>query len=313
MISIFLGEQLQELLENIGSFETNESSEETLEIGVHIPKISKDLSDRNRTSPFAFTGNKFEFRMPGSSASASTPVFMINTIVADILKEYADYLEKTDPAKNINKYIIKLIKDRYSKHKRIIFNGNGYESSWIEKARELGLSNLKNTIEGIPVYIREETIELFERHNVLSRNELYSRFKVYSDRFNKQTNIEISTAVRMARNEIYPCISRYITNISQMINNVREALGEEQFIQYDKEHLIKVIGYKNQLKDSITELNEGLKTAMAIVDEYERACFYNNELIPVLNRMRTIVDALELLIEKTVWPIPTYYDLLFRL
>ncbi|WP_294707140.1 glutamine synthetase III [uncultured Fusobacterium sp.] len=313
VISIFLGEQLQELLENIGNTEFNESSEEVLDIGMHIPKISKDLSDRNRTSPFAFTGNKFEFRMPGSSASASTPVFMINTIVADILKEYADYLEKTDPTKNINKYIVKLVKDRYPKHKRIIFNGNGYEQAWIDKAKELGLSNLKNTIEGIPVYIREETIALFERHKVLTRNELYSRFKIYSDRFNKQTNIEISTAIRMARNEIYPCISRYITNISQMINSVREALGEEQFIQYDKEHLIKVIGFKNQLKDAITELNEGLRTAMAISDEYERACYYHNELIPVLARMRTVVDSLELLIEKTVWPIPTYYDLLFRL
>ncbi len=226
VISIFLGEQLQELLENIGNTQFNESSEEVLDIGMHIPKISKDLSDRNRTSPFAFTGNKFEFRMPGSSASASTPVFMINTIVADILKEYADYLEKTDPTKNINKYIVKLIKDRYPKHKRIIFNGNGYEQAWIDKAKELGLSNLKNTIEGIPVYIREETIALFERHKVLTRNELYSRFKIYSDRFNKQTNIEISTAIRMARNEIYPCISRYITNIHK--RNIFNGNGYEQ-------------------------------------------------------------------------------------
>ena len=315
IISIYLGEELTAILEAIeAGNEYVDTIDRKLELGVStLPPIAKDSTDRNRTSPFAFTGNKFEFRMPGSSASASTPVFMINTIVADILREYADYLEKTDPTKHINKYIIKLIKERYPKHKRIIFNGNGYEQSWIEKAKELGLSNLKNTIEGIPVYIREETIALFERHKVLTRNELYSRFKIYSDRYNKQTNIEISTAIRMARNEIYPCISRYITNISQMINSVREALGEEQFIQYDKEHLIKVIGYKNQLKDTITELNEGLKTAVAIPDEYERACYYNNELIPVLTRMRTIVDALELLIEKSVWPIPTYYDLLFRL
>ncbi|MGY0393661.1 MULTISPECIES: glutamine synthetase III family protein [unclassified Fusobacterium] len=315
VISIFLGEQLQELFENIGKADFMESADttETIDMGVRIPKIAKDLSDRNRTSPFAFTGNKFEFRMPGSSASASTPVFMINTIVADILKEYADVLEKTDPTKNINKYVIKLIKERYNLHKRIIFNGNGYENSWIVKAQELGLSNLKNTIEGIPVYIREETVELFERNGVLSRNELYSRFKVYSDRYNKQTNIEISTAIRMARNEIYPCIIKYITNISQMINSVREALQEEDFIQFDKEHLIKVIGFKNQLKNTITELNEGLKKAMSIADEYERACYYHSTLVPVLNEMRVVVDALELLVDKTVWPIPTYYDLLFRL
>ena len=315
IISIFLGEQLQEFLENIGKmdFTNSTGSNETIDIDITMPKIPKDISDRNRTSPFAFTGNKFEFRMPGSSASASTPVFMINTIVADILREYADYLEKVDPNENINKAVIKLIKNRYNKHKRIIFNGNGYDSAWIENAKKLGLSNLKNTIEGIPVYIREETIALFERNRVLSRNELYSRFKVYSDRFNKQTNIEISTAVKMARNEIYPCIIKYITNIAQMINSVREALKEEEYIQFDKEHLIKVIGYKNRLKNTITSLNEGLKKAVAIPDEYERACFYNNELIPILNEMRVIVDALEILIDKTVWPIPTYYDLLFRL
>lgn len=315
VISIFLGEQLQELFENIGNASFLESADinKTIDIGVRIPKIAKDLSDRNRTSPFAFTGNKFEFRMPGSSASASTPVFMINTIVADVLKEYADILEKTDPTKSINKYIIKLIKERYNLHKRVIFNGNGYESSWIDRAKELGLSNLKNTVEGIPVYIREETIALFERNGVLSRNELYSRFKVYSDRYNKQTNIEISTAIRMARNEIYPCVIKYVTNISQMINSVREALKEEEFIQFDKEHLIKVINFKNQLKNCITDLNEGLKVATAIADEYERACYYNNELVPMLNQMRYVVDSLELLVDKTVWPIPTYYDLLFRL
>ena len=164
VISIFLGEQLQELFEKIGKADFMESTDinETIDIKFRIPKIAKDLSDRSRTSPFAFTGNKFEFRMPGSSASASTPVFMINTIVADILREYADVLEKTDPTKNINKYIIKLIKERYNLHKRIIFNGNGYEEAWIEKAKELGLSNLKNTVEGIPVYIREETIELLK-------------------------------------------------------------------------------------------------------------------------------------------------------
>ena len=315
VISIFLGEQLQELFENIGNASFLESNDikDTIDIGVRIPKIPRDLSDRNRTSPFAFTGNKFEFRMPGSSASASTPVFIINTIVADILGEYADILEKTDPTKNINKYIIKLIKERYNLHKRIIFNGNVYEGSWIDRAKELGLSNLKNTVEGIPDFIREETIDLFERNGVLSRNELYSRFKVYSERYNKQTNIEISTAIRMARNEIYPCIIKYVTNISQMINSVREALKEEEYIQFDKEHLVKVINFKNKLKNCITELNEGLRTATMITDDYERACFYNSNLVPLLNQMRVVVDSLELLVDKTVWPIPTYYDLLFRL
>ena len=313
IISIFLGEQLQELLENIEDIDTSSTEEGMIDIDIHIPKIPKDFSDRNRTSPFAFTGNKFEFRMPGSSASPSTPVFVLNTIVADILREYADSLSENASSKNINTSIIKLIKDRYKKHKRIIFNGNGYEGSWIEQAEELGLSNLKNTIEGLPVYTKEETIALFERNGILTREEVYSRYKIYCDRYNNQSNIEITTAVRMARNEIYPCITKYINNISQMINNVRTALGEEEFIQYDKEHLIKVIGYKNRLKDTITKLNEGTKKAFSISDCYKKAVYYDTELIPILNEMRVIVDELELLIEKSVWPIPSYFDLLFNL
>jgi glutamine synthetase len=154
---------------------------------------------------------------------------------------------------------------------------------------------------------------LFERNGILTREEVYSRYKIYCDRYNNQSNIEITTAVRMARNEIYPCITKYINNISQMINNVRTALGEEEFIQYDKEHLIKVIGYKNRLKDTITKLNEGTKKAFSISDCYKKAVYYDTELIPILNEMRVIVDELELLIEKSVWPIPSYFDLLFNL
>ena len=313
VISIFLGEQLEELLKNIENIDISSTEEETIDIDIHIPKIAKDFSDRNRTSPFAFTGNKFEFRMPGSSASPSTPVFVLNTIVADILKEYTDLLSEDTLVKNINTSIIKLIKEKYKKHKRIIFNGNGYDNFWIEKAEELGLPNLKNTIAGLPVYIKEETISLFERNNILTREELYSRFNVYCERYNNQSNIEITTAVRMARNEIYPCIIKYISNISQMINNVRAALGEEKFIQYDKEHLVKVISYKNRLKDTITKLNEGTSTAFSISDSYKKTIYYDTELIPILNEMRVIVDELELLIEKSVWPIPTYFDLLFNL
>ena len=162
-------------------------------------------------------------------------------------------------------------------------------------------------------YTKEETIALFERNGILTREEVYSRYKIYCDRYNNQSNIEITTAVRMARNEIYPCITKYINNISQMINNVRTALGEEEFIQYDKEHLIKVIGYKNRLKDTITKLNEGTKKAFSISDCYKKAVYYDTELIPILNEMRVIVDELELLIEKSVWPIPSYFDLLFNL
>ena len=314
IISIFLGEQLEGLLKNIENINLAEenSISDFIEIGVHVPKISKDFSDRNRTSPFAFTGNKFEFRMPGSSSSPSTPIFILNTIVANVLGEYADILEK-EKDNDIKNSVIALIKDRYSNHKRIIFNGNGYEAEWIEEAKKRGLSNLKNTVESLPVYIKEENIEVFEKNKVLSREELYSRFNVYTARYNNQTNIELTIANRMIRNEIYPCITKYISNVSTMINNVTLALNDEELIKFDKEHLIKVIHLKNSLKDKLGILSEKMNSVSSIEDEYEKACYYDKTLIPILNEIREIVDALELLIDKNIWTLPSYYDLLFNL
>ena len=316
IISIFLGEQLQELLENIGKIKTTTHEEVMIGLGAYnFPKIPKDISDRNRTSPFAFTGNKFEYRMPGSSASPSTPTFIINTIVADVLREYADILEAVEDKSKMKKNIIQLIKERYGLHKKIIFNGNGYDKAWVEEAEARGLRNLKNTVEALPIYIEEDTIALFERTKVLSRSELNSIFVVYTERYNKQLNIETSTAIRMARNEIYPAIMRYMNNIASSINNIRAAIGteNEEMIEGDVRHLNKVLNAKIHLRTSLAELENDFAKAVNIADQYERAKFYHSCIVPRLEHLKEWADVLELLCEKSIWPFPVYEDLLFKL
>ncbi|MBQ3437410.1 MAG: glutamine synthetase III [Fusobacterium sp.] len=314
IISIFLGEQLVNLLENIENINFDEkSATNELEIGFHIPKIQKDISDRNRTSPMAFTGNKFEFRMPGSSASPATPTFVINTMVADILREYSEYFEESLKTKSIRKSIISLVKNRYPKHKRIIFNGNGYEQKWIDEAGRRGLPNLKNTVEGLPAFIEEDIISLFERNNVLSRNESFSRFHVYTERYNKQCNIEISTAIRIARNQIYPFVIIYISNLAKSIHRARKIFNEEILFEFDINLLREIILLKNDIVTLTNDLDSKLAEALKIDTDYHRAVFYSDNVLNILKKLRVAVDSLELKIASDAWPIPSYYDLLFNL
>lgn len=315
IISVFLGEQLQNIFENIDNlnFEKSANSPDELYIGYHIQKIPKDLSDRNRTSPMAFTGNKFEFRMPGSSASPATPTFVINTIIADIIREYSTELEKALETLSLNEAIVCLVKDRYARHKRVIFNGNGYEQKWVDEAKKLGLPNLKNTVEGLPALIEENSIKLFERNNVLSRDEVLSRFHVYTDRYNKQCNIEISTAIRITRNQIYPFIMKYISNVSKSIHRSRKIFPDEALFDLDIEHLKEIILLKNDMVVLANELKTGLNDAISIENYFKRAVFYSEEVMKKLNKLRIVVDTIEEKIATDKWPIPTYYDLLFNL
>lgn len=314
IISVFLGEELQYILENIGHIVSASQTNDVLELGSYnFPKIPKDVSDRNRTSPFAFTGNKFEFRMPGSSASPSTPAFIINTIVTDTLRDYADYLENCSADKDMKECIVELVKERYNRHKRILFNGNGYDHSWVEEAAKRGLPNLKNTVEALPVWLAETTAEVFEKSKVLTKAELESRFNVYCERFNKQVNIEAATAIRMGRNQIYPALLTHITNVSQMIVSTKKALGSDDLVETDKAHLIKVIELKNSMKNVLGQLEADLTSAVTIEDGYKRATYSQTNVVPKMKELRSIVDALELMMEKSLWPIPTYEDLLFKL
>ena len=312
VISVFLGDELEKLFIDIEKL-TFEKSQNTIDLGPQISKISRDFSDRNRTSPFAFTGNKFEFRMPGSSASAATPMFALNTIVAEILADYADILEKSSK-EEINSAIVELVKERYKTHKDVIFNGNGYEESWLVEAKRRKLSNLRNTVEALPVFIKKENINLFEKHGVLTESEMKARYLVYVERYNKQSHIEMSTAIRMVRNDVYPSVAKYVTSISQMISSVDAVLGGGDSTKYDKEHLEKVVKLKSELKDTITALNSGLESVLTLDEEsMEMSLYYRDKLFPILGEMREIVDSLELLVDGNLWSIPTYYDLLFNL
>lgn len=315
IISVFLGEQLQNIFENIDNlnFEKSANSPDELYIGYHIQKIPKDLSDRNRTSPMAFTGNKFEFRMPGSSASPATPTFVINTIIADVIRDYSVELEKSLATFSLNDAIVELVKNRYAKHKRVIFNGNGYEQKWVDEAEKLGLPNLKNTVEGLPALIEENSIKLFERNNVLSRDEVLSRFHVYTDRYNKQCNIEVSTAIRITRNQIYPFIMKYISNVSKSIHRSRKIFPDEALFDLDIEHLREIILLKNDMVILANELKAGLNDAINIENYFKRAVFYSEEVMKKLAKLRVVIDTIEEKIATDKWPIPTYYDLLFNL
>ncbi|MDC7956183.1 glutamine synthetase III, partial [Fusobacterium simiae] len=316
IISIFLGEQLEKILENIENINLNENSNSELNeifIDKYISKIPKDISDRNRTSPMAFTGNKFEFRMPGSSASPATPIFVLNTIVADILREYYSYLSKSLKNKTIKEAVIALIKDRYPKHKKIIFDGNGYEQKWVDEAKRRGLPNLKNTVEGLPALIEEDIIQLFERNSVLTRTESLSRFHVYVERYNKQCNLEVSTGIRIARNQVYPFVIKYISNLSKSIHRSRKIFADEDLFEYDIKILKEIILLKNDMIILADKLDEHLLKAVKIENLYQRAKFYSDKVKPVLEKLREKVDKLEEKIATDAWPIPSYYDLLFNL
>lgn len=315
IISIFLGEEVTEILENIEKIdEKTYNKDSKVHIGVkNFPKIPKDISDRNRTTPFAFTGNKFEFRMPGSSASPSTPTYILNAIVADTLRDYADELEKIEDKNEINNSILKLIKERYHKHKNRIFNGNGYDKKWLEEATKRGLKNHKNTVEGLPGYLQESSIGVLERTKVLSKTEVESIFRIYSERYSNITSIELQTAIRMCRTEIFPAVATYINSIIQSIKEVNNIFLDEELIRRDKEHIKNIIKLKNEAKDYVIKISQELKKIENIEVEFQKAEYLNKNLVPILAELRKRIDKIEIHVDKNIWPMPTYTDLLFTL
>ena len=234
IISIFLGDQLTNILQAIENDDSyTEDANDRMRVGIDIlPKIKKDSTDRNRTSPFAFTGNRFEFRMPGSSASIAGCNIMLNTAVADVLSEMADILEKAD---DFDATLHNLIKETYKKHKRIIFNGNGYDDAWVEEAEKRGLYNLKSTPDALPYSVKPENIALFERQHVLNKEEVLSRYEINMEEYTKIINIEALTMLDMAKKDILPSVSRFTKTLLETISS-KKALGidasyEEGFVQ----------------------------------------------------------------------------------
>ena len=307
IISIFLGDELESVFKSAD--ETVESANK-LEIGVDaLPKLPMDITDRNRTSPFAFTGNKFEFRMPGSSQTTSTPNIMLNTIMADVLKEFADELEQVEDK---TKGIQKLISKTYKEHKKVIFSGDGYGEDWVTMAEERGLPNLASTAEVLHHYITQETIDLFDRHHILSKEELISRYNIYAENYCLQISTEANIMLKMAIQDIYPVANRYALELTRVIKNTSKILGEEA-ITTQKQHLSEVIKNNAILFEKTEELKEKLKKLSKIETIEEQVNFSRNEILPTMEGLRAPADELELLVEHKEWPFPTYEELLSKL
>ena len=310
IISIFLGSDLEEVLQSIATgSDYHRRAKEMMTSGVDaLPDFAKDTSDRNRTSPFAFTGNKFEFRMPGSSLSVSGPNYMLNTAVAEALKQFADELEG---AENFNEAVEKLLRETIKKHQRIIFSGNNYSEEWVKEAEKRGLLNLPSTPDALPYYMAEKNIKLFEDHSILTRGEVFSRYEIALENYSKVLNIEALTMLEMARQDILPAVSKYVKALSD------EVVAKNQVVEtncdFEKEVIIKLSNAMTELYNKLEKLDKDVKIAHETVDAFERACLYRDTVLKGMDCIRTIVDNMEVYTAREYWPFPSYGELLFSI
>lgn len=309
IISVFLGEQLEDVLEQLIS--TGEATHSikggVLETGVKtLPDFAKDATDRNRTSPFAFTGNKFEFRMVGSRDSIAAPNIVLNTIVAEAFAEACDILEK---ANDFDMAVHDLIKKYATEHQRIVFNGNGYSDEWVEEAKRRGLPNIKSMVEAIPYMTTEKAVSMFERFNVFTRAELESRAEIQYERYAKDINIEARSMIDIASKQIIPAIMKYTKTLADTINAVTAA-GADASVQSDL--LGEVSGLLRETKKALTALIAVTDEAASKEEGAVQSNFYHSDVVPAMEALRAPVDALEMIVDKEVWPMPSYGDLLFE-
>lgn len=311
IISIYLGEQLQDVVEQL--IETGEAKSSkkggTLLTGVNtLPDLRKDATDRNRTSPFAFTGNKFEFRMVASSLSIAGPNTVLNTIVADVLSDMAEELEK---AEDLDLAVHDLIKKTLSDHQRVIFNGNGYSDEWVAEAERRGLPNIKTMIDAIPSLVTEKTIGIFEKHHVLSRTELEARAEINYEAYAKAINIEAKTMANMARKKYIPAVIKYTTELAASINAVKAACPDAD-VSVQSELLKSASALLTQAKRAMEELEKVTAEAADKAEGMEQAEFFKAVVFPAMTALREPVDELEIIVDKKLWPVPSYGDMLFE-
>ncbi|MBP1560511.1 MAG: glutamine synthetase III [Oscillospiraceae bacterium] len=309
VVSIFLGTELSEILEAIENDTPYGAKEkELLRVGVHVlPKFPKDATDRNRTSPFAFTGNKFEFRMLGSSASVSGSNVILNTAVAEELKQFADELENAD---NFENAIHDLIKRTISEHKRIIFNGNGYDDSWIAEAEKRGLLNLKTTPDCLPYFLEKKNIDLFTTHKVFTETEINSRYEILMEAYGKLINIEALTMVDMASKDILPAVSKYLKALADGIAS-KKAVSADIDCTYESDTLSKGSALLGSAYKALGVLEEKLDEEKNISDVTKLGFFCKDDLIPAMEELRKYADTLETITSAEYWPYPSYGELLF--
>ncbi len=311
IISIFVGAQLEDVLAQL--IETGEAKSckdgGKLNVGVHtIPALKKDATDRNRTSPFAFTGNKFEFRMVGSSASIGTANTVLNTIVADVLSEMADVLEQ---AEDFDLAVHDLIKKTVSDHQRIVFNGNGYSDIWVEEAERRGLPNIKSMVEAIPTLVSEKAIQVFGKHKVFSETELHSRAEIMFESYSKAINIEAKTMISMVSVKFIPAVIKFAKKLADSINAVKAAVPDAD-VSVQTELLKETSELLAKAQAALKNLQ--VKTAEAAAKEEGQvmAKAFHDEVFPAMAKLRAPIDALEVIVDKEIWPVPTYGDLLFE-
>lgn len=309
IVSMFLGDELTDILtaiENDTSYTDKGRSE--IEIGVRVlPKFFKDTTDRNRTSPFAFTGNKFEFRMLGSTFSIAGPNIVLNTIVAEELKQFADTLENsTDLDKDLNS----LIKNTIKNHKRIIFNGNNYSDNWVQEAEKRGLLNLKTTPDALPYFIHSKNVDLFTKHHVFSESELYSRYEILMENYYKTIHIEALTMIDMVKKYIIPSVLSYQGEIASIANNKKQ-LAPTLSCELEEKLLESLSRLGNCLYKKLDVLETSVLNSKNNSDLFEMAKYYRESIFINMQHLRGVVDELETLISKEYWTLPTYSELLF--
>ena len=310
IISAYLGEQLEDVLAQL--IDTGEAAHSLkggkLHTGVKtLPDFAKDATDRNRTSPFAFTGNKFEFRMVGSRDSVAAPNVVLNTIVAESFSDACDVLEK---AEDFDLAVHDLIKEYASKHQRIVFNGNGYSDEWVKEAERRGLPNIKTMVESIECLTYDNAVEMFEKFDVFSRAELESRAEIKYEAYSKAINIEARSMIDIASKHIIPAVIQYVTSLANSINQVKQA-SAAAYTGVQEELLV-------QSADLLKDTKEALRALEAVVAEVpetegkEQAFFFMQKVVPAMEALRKPVDELEMIVNKNMWPMPSYGDLLFE-
>ncbi|NLN76114.1 MAG: glutamine synthetase type III [Armatimonadetes bacterium] len=307
IISIFLGDQLTDIFEQLekGGAKTSRQSGE-LKLGINtMPSIPKDCTDRNRTSPFAFTGNKFEFRMVGSSQSTAGPTFVLNTIVADVLGEIADELEKSTDVHAAAQALLQRIA---TQHKKIIFNGDSYAPQWEAEAERRGLLNIRNSVDGLRPMLDTEVETLFEKHGVLSKHELHARYEILLERYCKEINVEALTTLQMANRQIMPAAIEYSGKIADTVVAIKSAGASANSPRGILSDLCELI---DTLQVNIIALKQAVRVASDIDAVTVQAEAYRDSVVPAMNSVREVVDQLENMVDASIWPLPTYAEMLF--
>ena len=311
IISMFLGDELTGILESIeNGVHHDDAKRVKMTVGADIiPFIRRDNTDRNRTSPFAFTGNKFEFRMLGSASSISDTNVMLNTMVADVFSQFADRLEKCD---NVEKELHLIIKETMEKHKRIIFNGDGYSDEWQLEAKKRGLLNLKSTVDALPLLKSEDNIAMFERHGVLSRAEINSRVDIVLENYSKTLHIEALTLIEMMNRQVIPAISAYTDKLCRGLINKR-SIGVKVDDTADTEIIVRLSAAGAEIYKLNADLKMAVSSAEKLTDMLERATAYHDIVLRLMNDIRKYADSAEAVVSMEDWPYPSYGELLFSI